>query len=120
MPDTRSTGGLLTLENWSRTTPLSWSHPVLFLARPPVHLPQAAFNRFGQAWDGRSVGVSVLAGVNAFFRYSKASRVCHAVLIFDAARVGLFAVTGAGKALVYGLGPIPAALPGMVTGTGEA
>jgi uncharacterized membrane protein YeiH len=46
------------------------------------------------------------------------SRVQHAVLIFDAAGLGLFAVTGAGKALAYHLGPIPAALLGMLTGIG--
>jgi uncharacterized membrane protein YeiH len=42
----------------------------------------------------------------------------HAVLFFDAAGLGLFAVTGAGKALAYHLGPIPAALLGMLTGIG--
>ncbi len=37
---------------------------------------------------------------------------------FDAAGLGLFCVTGALKALEYGLGPVPAALMGMVTGIG--
>jgi uncharacterized membrane protein YeiH len=40
------------------------------------------------------------------------------VNIFDAAGLGLFCVTGALKALEYGLGPVPAALMGMVTGIG--
>lgn len=68
--------------------------------------------------DWRYVAVSVFAGAITFFWYSKVSRVQHAVLIFDAAGLGLFAVTGAGKALAYHLGPIPAALLGMLTGIG--
>ena len=38
--------------------------------------------------------------------------------MLDAAGLGLFCVTGALKALDYGLGPVPAALMGMVTGIG--
>ena len=38
--------------------------------------------------------------------------------VFDAAGLGLFCVTGALKALDHGLGPVPAALMGMVTGIG--
>lgn len=68
--------------------------------------------------DWRYVAVSVVAGIATFFWYEKVSRVQHAVLIFDAAGLGLFAVTGAGKALAYHLGPIPAALLGMLTGIG--
>jgi uncharacterized membrane protein YeiH len=68
--------------------------------------------------DWRYVAVSLLAGTITFFWYAKVSRVQHAVLIFDAAGLGLFAVTGAGKALAYHLGPIPAALLGMLTGIG--
>ena len=40
------------------------------------------------------------------------------VTVFDAFGLGLFCVTGALKALDYGLGPVPAALMGMVTGIG--
>ena len=68
--------------------------------------------------DWRYVAVSVVAGITTFFWYAKVSRVKHAVLIFDAAGLGLFAVTGAGKALAYHLGSIPAALLGMLTGIG--
>lgn len=68
--------------------------------------------------DWRYLAVSLLAGVITFFWYSKVSRVRHAVLIFDAAGLGLFAVAGAGKALAYSLDPIPAALLGMLTGIG--
>ena len=38
--------------------------------------------------------------------------------VFDAFGLALFCVTGALKALEYGLGPLPAALMGMVTGIG--
>jgi uncharacterized membrane protein YeiH len=68
--------------------------------------------------DWRYVAVSILAGVITFFWYSKVSRLRQALLVFDAIGLGLFAVTGAGKALAYHLGPIPAALLGMLTGIG--
>jgi uncharacterized membrane protein YeiH len=53
-----------------------------------------------------------------FFFYAKVNRFRNALLIYDAAGLGLFAVTGAAKALAYQLGPVPAALLGMVTGIG--
>ncbi|MBE7541408.1 MAG: trimeric intracellular cation channel family protein [Bryobacteraceae bacterium] len=68
--------------------------------------------------DWRYVGVSLLAGLVTFFWHSRVSRLRQAVLVFDAIGLGLFAVTGAGKALTYHLGPIPAALLGMLTGIG--
>lgn len=68
--------------------------------------------------DWKYVGVSVLAGIVTFFWYDKIGRFRNAVLIFDAAGLALFAVSGAGKALAYHLGPVPAALLGMVTGIG--
>jgi uncharacterized membrane protein YeiH len=40
------------------------------------------------------------------------------VNVFDAAGLALFCVVGALKAVEYGLGPLPAALMGMVTGIG--
>jgi uncharacterized membrane protein YeiH len=68
--------------------------------------------------DWRYLAVSILAGVVTFLWYSKVDRLQHAVLIFDAAGLGLFAVSGAGKALAFHLGPVPAALLGMLTGIG--
>ncbi|MCC7498028.1 MAG: trimeric intracellular cation channel family protein [Bryobacterales bacterium] len=68
--------------------------------------------------DWRYLAVSLLAGMLTFFFYSKVSRFRNALLIYDAAGLGLFAVTGAAKALAYQLGPIPAALLGTVTGIG--
>jgi uncharacterized membrane protein YeiH len=40
------------------------------------------------------------------------------VLVFDGAGLALFAVSGAQKALVFGLHPVMAALLGMLTGIG--
>jgi uncharacterized membrane protein YeiH len=42
----------------------------------------------------------------------------NSVLVFDAAGLALFAVTGASKALAHGLNPIMAIVLGMVTGIG--
>lgn len=68
--------------------------------------------------DWRYVAVSLLAGLLTFYCYSFIDRLSGSVLIFDAAGLALFAVTGATKALTYHLGPVPAALLGMLTGIG--
>jgi len=64
------------------------------------------------------VVVSLLAGLLTFYCYAFINRLSSSVLIFDAAGLALFAVTGATKALTYGLGPVSAALLGMLTGIG--
>lgn len=63
-------------------------------------------------------GTSVVAGIVTFVWYPKIGAFRNAVLMFDAAGLGLYAVTGASKALSYQLGPVPAALLGMVSGIG--
>jgi len=68
--------------------------------------------------DWRYVAVSVVAGLVTFRWYEYVGRLQNAVLFFDAAGLGLFAVAGTGKALAYGLSPVPAALLGMLTGIG--
>jgi uncharacterized membrane protein YeiH len=71
--------------------------------------------------DWRYMATSVVAGflIFAWFpRSQKSSRVRNFVLLFDAAGLGLFAVTGTQKALGYGLNPVMAALLGMLTGIG--
>jgi uncharacterized membrane protein YeiH len=45
-------------------------------------------------------------------------RMSNSVLLFDAAGLALFAVTGASKALAHGLNPVMAIVLGMVTGIG--
>jgi uncharacterized membrane protein YeiH len=68
--------------------------------------------------DWRYVAVSILAGLITFYWYRTINRLSSPVLVFDAAGLGLFAVSGAGKALAWHAGPIAATLLGMLTGIG--
>ena len=80
---------------------------VLIDATPPAALA-----------DWRYLIVPVVAGLVTFAFHPAVGRMERFVNVFDAAGLGLFCVTGALKALEYGLGPVPAALMGMVTGIG--
>ncbi|QWV95822.1 trimeric intracellular cation channel family protein [Geomonas nitrogeniifigens] len=64
------------------------------------------------------LAVSLLAGIVTFWRPSIIDRLRNPVLLFDAAGLGLFAVAGTQKALVFGLNPAMAAVLGMLTGIG--
>ncbi len=75
-------------------------------------VPPAALN------DWRYLGVSLMAGIITFYFPSAVRQRWNPVLLFDAAGLALFAVSGAHKALVYGLNPIMATLLGMMTGIG--
>jgi uncharacterized membrane protein YeiH len=68
--------------------------------------------------DWRYLVVPVVAGLLTFFLHPGVGRLERLVNVFDAAGLGLFCVTGTLKALAYGLGPLPAALLGMITGIG--
>ena len=68
--------------------------------------------------DWRYVAVSLLAGIVTFFGYGAVDRLRSPVLLFDAAGLAFFATAGAQKAVALGLGPVPAALLGMLTGIG--
>jgi len=68
--------------------------------------------------EWRYVAVSFLAGAVIFFCHGAVDRLRSPVLVFDAAGLALFAVSGAQKAITFGLGPVPAALLGMLTGIG--
>jgi len=68
--------------------------------------------------DWRYLAVSVLAGLMTFAWSPAIHRLRSAVLIFDAAGLAVFAVSGAEKALAFGLTPAMAALLGMLTGIG--
>jgi uncharacterized membrane protein YeiH len=68
--------------------------------------------------DWRYLGVSLLAGFITFWFPAAIKQRWNPVLLFDAAGLALFAVSGAFKALAYGLNPIMATLLGMVTGIG--
>jgi uncharacterized membrane protein YeiH len=67
--------------------------------------------------DWRYLAVSVLAGAVTFW-FPITDRFGSAVLLFDGAGLGLFAVSGTQKALAFGLNPIMAALLGMLTAIG--
>jgi uncharacterized membrane protein YeiH len=68
--------------------------------------------------DWRYLMVPVAAGLITFVFHPAVGRVERLVTIFDAFGLALFCVTGALKALEYGLGPVPAALMGLVTAIG--
>src|SRR3954447_16381852 len=80
---------------------------VLIGAAPPAALA-----------DWRYLLVRVAGGLITFVFHPVVGRAERVINIFDAAGLGLFCVTGALKALEYGLGPVPSALMGMVTGIG--
>lgn len=67
---------------------------------------------------GYYVGISCLAGLLTFFRHEDIEKLRNPVQIFDALGLALFAVTGASKALAFGLGPVSATLLGMLSGIG--
>ena len=68
--------------------------------------------------DWRYLAVSILAGLVTFNWYKVINRLSSPVLVFDAAGLALFAVSGAGKALAFHAGPVAATLLGMLTGIG--
>lgn len=68
--------------------------------------------------DWRYIAVSMLAGLITFYWYRIINRLSSPVLVFDAAGLALFAVSGAGKALAFHAGPVAATLLGMLTGVG--
>jgi uncharacterized membrane protein YeiH len=80
---------------------------VLIDATPPAALA-----------DWRYLIVPVGAGLVTFAFHPTLGRLERVVDVFDAFGLSLFCVTGALKAVEYGLGPVPAALMGMVTGIG--
>lgn len=68
--------------------------------------------------DWRYVAVSCLAGLLTFRFHAVIERLRNPVQLFDAAGLGLFAATGALKALSFELAPITAILLGMLSGIG--
>lgn len=68
--------------------------------------------------DWRYLAASLLAGMLMFFWYPAINRLRSPVLIFDGAGLALFCVSGAQKALAFGIDPLMAALLGMLTGIG--
>jgi uncharacterized membrane protein YeiH len=68
--------------------------------------------------DWRYIVVPVVAGLATFRWHPAVQRWQSPVQIFDAAGLALFAVSGALKALAFGLNPPAAVLRGMLTGIG--
>ena len=80
---------------------------VLIDATPPAALA-----------DWRYLIVPLAAGLVTFAFHPTVGRLEPVVNVLDAFGLALFCVTGALKATEYGLGPVPAALMGMVTAIG--
>ena len=75
-------------------------------------LPPATFS------DWRYLAVAAGGGLIAFFSGRQLERLNMPITVLDAAGLSLFAVTGAGKALEFGLGPAQAVILGAITGVG--
>ncbi|MGC1381618.1 MAG: trimeric intracellular cation channel family protein [Candidatus Baltobacteraceae bacterium] len=75
-------------------------------------VPPVAF----QSWH--VLALTVGAALLAFFASRLVDRIHHAVLLFDAAGLGFFAVDGTQRALVHGIDPVMAGTLGLVTGIG--
>ena len=68
--------------------------------------------------DWRYLAVAAAGGLLAFLFSRGLSRFSSAIDVLDAAGLSLFAITGAGKALELGVGPVQAIILGAVTGVG--
>src|SRR3954468_4049224 len=77
-----------------------------------IGVPPATFR------DWRYLAAAGAAGLVCFFARPALERIKRSVLVFDAVGLGLFCVTGATKALDFGVGAVPAILLGAITGVG--
>jgi uncharacterized membrane protein YeiH len=68
--------------------------------------------------DGRYLAATAAAGIACFFARPIIERLYYAVLVFDAIGLSLFCVTGASKALTFGLGSAQAIILGAITAIG--
>jgi uncharacterized membrane protein YeiH len=75
-------------------------------------LPPATFR------DWRYLAVAAAGGLIAFTFGRRLDRLARPITVLDAAGLSLFAVTGANKALLLGLGPAQAVILGAVTAVG--
>lgn len=72
----------------------------------------------GAISDWRYLGASLAAGLLTFWFPTQVMLRWNPVQLFDAAGLALFAVTGAHKALTFGLNPVMATLLGVLTAVG--
>lgn len=75
-------------------------------------IPPTAFT------DANSLWIPLSAVGLTFFAYPLLHRLNAAVLVFDAAGLAVFCISGAAKALIYDLGPLPAITLGTLTAVG--
>jgi uncharacterized membrane protein YeiH len=75
-------------------------------------LPPATFS------DWRYLAVAAGGGLITFVFGRRLERLNTPIILLDAAGLSLFAVTGASKAIVLGLGPAQAVILGTITGVG--
>lgn len=62
--------------------------------------------------------IAIAGGLIIFWWYPRVAVLQRPILLFDAVGLSLFAVTGAQKAIDYGINPVMAAILGMITGIG--
>ena len=77
-----------------------------------IGLPAQAFRDWGY------FTIAILAGVVTLLAPAALSRLERPILVFDAAGLALFCVTGASTALDHGVAPIGAVVLGAITGIG--
>lgn len=75
-------------------------------------VPPAAFT------DRFTFLIPIAAVALTFFAHRLMNRIQAAVLVFDAAGLGLFSVAGTAKALTYGMGPVGAIALGAISAVG--
>ena len=75
-------------------------------------IPPAAFTDASYFW------IPLLAVALTFFAHAHMNRLNAAVLVFDAAGLAVFCISGTVKALNYGLEPVPAIALGVLTAVG--
>ena len=80
---------------------------VLIGAVPPVAIT-----------DVHYFAIAMIAGLMTFYWYPNVASLQRQILLLDAVGLGLFAVTGAQKAIDHGINPVMAAILGMLTGIG--
>lgn len=68
--------------------------------------------------DWRYLAVAAAGGLVVFLFSGRLGPISSPIDVLDAAGLSLFAVTGAGKALEFGLGPVQAIILGTLTGVG--
>ena len=68
--------------------------------------------------DWHDFAIAIAGGLLVFFAFPAEELLSRPVLVLDALGLGLFAVTGAEKAISFGINPVMAAVLGMISGIG--